>query len=174
MAACGTGRIQVHTCPCGLSSRSRAPPRRRPSPPSSHQFLSQEDRHTDTKQTTPTRSPGPPKALHPQKAAAAPLGHAAGNRVRGADSLAQALDLLANHRGISHDRRLGDHARVMQKEVHRNSFNTRTADLQHPLTTDGSRTPVHTNSYHSVRRAVPSRMRATKVFLLLRIKYKYS
>ena len=51
----------------------------------SHQFLSQEDRQTDdTKQTTPTRSPGPPKAPHPQEAAAAPLGHAAGNRVRGA------------------------------------------------------------------------------------------
>ena len=36
--------------------------------------------------------------------------------MRGADALAQALDLLANHRGISHDRRLGDHARVMQVE----------------------------------------------------------
>ena len=31
----------------------------------------------------------------------------ASSRVRGADALAQALDLLANHRGISHDRRLG-------------------------------------------------------------------
>ena len=49
-------------------------------------------------------------------AAAAPLGHAASSRVRGADSLAQALDLLANHGGITHDRRLGDHARVMQVE----------------------------------------------------------
>ena len=39
--------------------------------------------------------------------------------MRGADALAQALDLLANHRGISHDRRLGDHARVMQVEVAR-------------------------------------------------------
>ena len=65
-----------------------------------------------------SRSPAPKAPLSPP-AAAAPLGHAAGSRLRGADSLAQALDLLANHRGISHDRRLGDHARVMQVEVAR-------------------------------------------------------
>ena len=39
-------------------------------------------------------------------AAAAPLGPAARSRVRGADSLAQALDLLANPHRIVDDRRL--------------------------------------------------------------------
>ena len=63
-----------------------------------------------------THSRRPPKAPLPHVATAAPLGHAASSRMRGADALAQALDLLANHRGISHDRRLGDHARVMQVE----------------------------------------------------------
>ena len=38
-------------------------------------------------------------------AAAAPLGPAARSRVRGADSLAQALDLLANPHRIVDDRR---------------------------------------------------------------------
>ena len=74
-----------------------------------------ERRPTDTHQTD-AHSPWPPKAPLPHVATAAPLGHAASSRMRGADALAQALDLLANHRGISHDRRLGDHARVMQVE----------------------------------------------------------
>ena len=47
-------------------------------------------------------------------AAAAPLGPAARSRVRGADSLAQALDLLANPHRIVDDRRLGDQTRVVQ------------------------------------------------------------
>ena len=64
------------------------------------------------KMATSLRSPAPKAPLSPP-AAAVPLGHAAGSRMRGADSLAQALDLLANHRGISHDRRLGHHARMM-------------------------------------------------------------
>ena len=46
-------------------------------------------------------------------AAAAPLGPAARSRVRGADSLAQALDLLANPHRIVDDRRLGDQTRVV-------------------------------------------------------------
>ena len=49
-------------------------------------------------------------------AAAAPLGPAARSRVRGADSLAQALDLLANPHRIVDDRRLGDQTRVVQVE----------------------------------------------------------
>jgi hypothetical protein len=50
-------------------------------------------------------------------AAAAPLGPAARNRVRGADSLTQALDLLANPHRIVDDRRLGDQTRVVYSYV---------------------------------------------------------
>ena len=46
-------------------------------------------------------------------AAAAPLGPAARNRMRGADSLTQALDLHANPHRIVDDRRLGDQTRVV-------------------------------------------------------------
>ena len=62
---------------------------------------------------TLSQQPVAPWAYPEPYAAAAPLGPAARSRVRGADSLAQALDLLANPHRIVDDRRLGDQTRVV-------------------------------------------------------------
>ena len=69
------------------------------------------ERHTPSVSNQWPRGPTPEPY-----AAAAPLGPAARSRVRGADSLAQALDLLANPHRIVDDRRLGDQTRVVQVE----------------------------------------------------------
>lgn len=66
------------------------------------------ERHTPSVSNQWPRGPTPEPY-----AAAAPLGPAARSRVRGADSLAQALDLLANPHRIVDDRRLGDQTRVV-------------------------------------------------------------
>ena len=60
-----------------------------------------------------SQQPAAPWAYPEPNAAAAPLGPAARSRVRGANSLAQALDLLANPHRIVDDRRLGDQTRVV-------------------------------------------------------------
>ena len=67
-----------------------------------------DERHTPSVSNQWPRGPTPEPY-----AAAAPLGPAARSRVRGADSLAQALDLLANPHRIVDDRRLGDQTRVV-------------------------------------------------------------
>ena len=71
--------------------------------------------HEDSGPTTPPLSQQPvaPWADPEPYAAAAPLGPAARNRMRGADSLTQALDLHANPHRIVDDRRLGDQTRVV-------------------------------------------------------------
>ena len=74
-------------------------------------------RTADPRTTHPlSQQPVAPWAYPEPYAAAAPLGPAARSRVRGADSLAQALDLLANPHRIVDDRRLGDQTRVVQVE----------------------------------------------------------
>ena len=71
-------------------------------------------RTADPRTTHPlSQQPVAPWAYPEPYAAAAPLGPAARSRVRGADSLAQALDLLANPHRIVDDRRLGDQTRVV-------------------------------------------------------------
>ena len=81
--------------------------------------IAQEQVFTRGPTPSPSHTRHTPAAPRPRgpilgpNAAAAPLGPAARSRVRGANSLAQALDLLANPHRIVDDRRLGDQTRVV-------------------------------------------------------------